>query len=1157
MTTDNPAKSVPPTRQKRGRLLLLALLVLASLWFLHPVIFAWTLRQGIVWGAGQIGLQVEVARVSASLTRPVVLEKIRLRAQKGPSATRAEIGHVEISLHGLWSIFFGPGRVFREIAVRDGRGAIDARTAVLPPLPPDISAEEQRAQARTLFCFLPQNISFENCDLEVLGDDQYYALENFSANFSEDFLGKFEVRNARVDLTGARTDLGGLAAVTAWKNGTAYLADLVLRSDVKIDSFSADLARPGGIALDLAAEIFGGSLRGGVAYGTAKGLLTVDSTVWISGVNLAPLPGLLGWKAKLDGVVREARLTFRGSPERMVEAEASLRVVADNVRWNERGWESLEAGANLIHRRLAVNDFDLRQKENRLSGNGEVLLAEGWESLSRAPFLLNLSGSIQDLGTLAGLVGPPFDEMTGRMSLNGSVNGSNGKMDGFLSIEASEIGYRERPVESAKIDVLFAGEEVQIARCEIWSGGDYLRAKGALGIHKPFRYSGEVEARAEDAAAYAALFRTPGAESVYAGALQARWQGDGTFSAHSGAFTLSLEDFISEFTPSGLTGRFTATYSPENLYFSNLELQHNDLIFSTRATAARSGLTLKDAVLRSGRRELADGEMFLPFDIFTLAGGLPWQKALNVDRPLYLNVASRGTLELGEVLALTGQDAPLSGSLRLKITAAGPVLQPALNGEIKGESLRVKAEADLPPSALDLALSTADSRATLAGKLETRGFAPLTLQAGMPFGFKRDDDGTLRWLNPDGQLDGAISLPRTELAVFRPFLPASARLGGVLSGGLTLGGTLAQPRLNGQLALAGGWLQTDPRAPRITNIETLLTFDAEKMTVARCQGDVAAGPAQISGSVNFADPANLRFDLALRGEKVLLARDESLRVRANVDLQARGDGNSGSVTGSVRLVDARIYRRLEITPLLVPSPLEEEIFVPPDFSGRTPPPFSAWKLDVAVTNETPFLIRGNIASGEIIPNLKLGGTLGYPVPEGQIELKDARAYLPFTTMFIKQGWITFDRITPWVPQLEVRGTAEVLDYDVHLYAYGPLSERQMILRSDPPLSQESLILLLTTGFAPGMYSGAGFGEAAIGQGSLLLLRAFARQFESGGVDLDSFINRLQITAQPPRDQFELASLRGRFRLWQGISLMAERDGYGFYNAGVTYSLRFR
>ena len=85
-------------------------------------------------------------------------------------------------------------------------------------------------------------------------------------------------------------------------------------------------------------------------------------------------------------------------------------------------------------------------------------------------------------------------------------------------------------------------------------------------------------------------------------------------------------------------------------------------------------------------------------------------------------------------------------------------------------------------------------------------------------------------------------------------------------------------------------------------------------------------------------------------------------------------------------------------------------------------------------------------------------------------LKDARAFLPFTTLTISDGYLEFVEESPWIPRLDIHGTARALDYDVQLYAFGPLDEARLILRSDPSLPQESLIQLLTTGMVPGVYA---------------------------------------------------------------------------------------
>lgn len=1156
---ETASTEVPLRRRKRVRLIVL-LALLAAVWFAHPYVLDWGIRKVLPLALAPAGLEIEIGKIQANFARPFHFENVVLKVVRPKaSRTRIEVGTLDASLNWPWQIVFGEGRFFRKAVAQDWSVYADTRKVAMPtdPMPQFTPDQEQNIAAMVLRA-LPQDIDLQDGSVKVMGDDQSFEFDRVSATFSENALGTLVSRNSVIRLGKGVHRFAELKGVTAWKNGTAYAADVTLRPDIRIDSYHIDLARPGGLSMEFVADLFGGSLRGGLTLGAEKGLPKIDGALWVSNIGLASFPALAGEKTDIGGTVREARFTFRGNPDRPLEAEAALWAVADGVQWNKRGWESLELGANLIHQRLTVSNFNLRQKMNRLGGNGEVSLAGGWESLSDAPFLANMTGDIQDLGALAGLIGAPFDEMTGRMSLNGSVSGSAGKLDGFLSVEGSQIGYRAHPIESAKIDIRFAGEEAQIERCEIWSGDDYLRAQGSMGLKKPFHYGGELQARALDLAQYAMLFRAPGAESVYSGSLQLRWQGDGTLSANSGAFTLSVDDFVSEFTPSGLTGRFSATYSPENLYFSNLELAHDGMLFSTRATAAKDGLTLKNAVLRSGKKEVAGGEVFLPINIFALGNGTSWAKALNTEKPFFASIATRGALDLEDLSALAGQELPVAGKIQGNLTASGSVLEPQLAGKVDVREITLKSgENAVPPGNLSLDLSSKDGRAWVQGKLETKGFDPVTLQANTPFGFTKENEGDLKWRNPDGVVEGRLDLPRTDLRVFQPMFPQIRGIGGALSGNITLGGKFQAPSLTGTLGLKDAWFQANQRAPRISNVNVGVNFDAQQAVISQGTAEIAGGPATFSGSVNFATPSNLKYDLTARGEKVLLGRDPSLRLRANVDLKASGDNGGGNVSGSVRLVDGRLYKRIEITPLLAPSPTDDDIYIPPNFAGIVPSPFNNWKVDLSVTNETPFLIQGNIASGEIIPNLKFSGTLGNPIPEGQVDLKQARAYLPFTTMFINEGVVKFDASAPWMPQLDIRGAAEVLDYDVQIYAYGPLNERRIILRSDPPLSQEQLVLLLTTGFAPGVFSGAGFGEAAIGQGSLLLMRAFARQFETQGVDLDSFINRLQVTAQPPRDQTEQATLRARFRIWQGLSLMSSRDGYGFYNAGATYTLRFR
>jgi autotransporter translocation and assembly factor TamB len=1130
------------------------------LWLFHPALISWGLRFAFVRAASEAGLQLEIGRIQANIARPIILEGVRVRATNaGVSQTAADAERIEMSLNWPWNAFFGDGRLFHSLVVEDVRGVVDLRPdrlAQRKPVP-DLSETEQRGRAKRALQWLPEYFEMHRGNLEFLGLGQSYYFEGISTDFSEERLGEFRASGAELRVGSFNESLGSLEGITAWKEGTAYLASLDLLEGVKVESFVAQLARPGGVALGLEASLFGGSVRADVSFGSEGGLGSVDSAVWGSHLDAAPLAALFGFRGKAEGIIREARLTFRGIPGRALDGQASLRLAAEGFRWNKRGWESLEVGASMIHRRLAVSDFELKQKENALTGSGEFSLDEGWLGIATAPFLLNASASIKDLGALAGLFGPPFDEMSGRMSVSGSVNGQAGKLDGFMSLEASGMGFRKRPIDSGHFEVTFANSEAQVTRCEFWSGEDFLRAKGTVEISAPHNYSGEIQARTQDIARYRDFFPGAGLPNIRAGAAQVRWQGDGTASAHSGAFHVSLDNLISEYTPIGLTARFAGTYSPENVYLSGLELEKGALRFSTRATLARSGIKLSDALLRSGGQELAEAEIYLPVDPFDVASGKPPKDALHLDKKLYARIVSSDPLNIRDVLRLTGNDLAVDGTMKIDLSAEGLPSTLSFYGKIEGRGLTRRFEnGSSPPAQFDATMQGAEGIASFTGELASPDLAPVTLNAEIPFGFVKAVDGRLHWMNPEGRFSASLQIPKVDVGILRPLFPNVRGLEGFLSGSLAVAGTVGKPLVEGNLMISEGRLEISSNAPLISNVTGAVTFSAEQATVETFTGEMGEGSFEVRGGASLQNLLNPYYELFLYGSRIQLTRAAGLKLTANMDLYASGDDSGGSIKGTVRFVESRFARRLEITPILAAQPAEEKPFVAPRFERMVPAPFSAWEIDVSITNDSPFLFSGNAASGEIIPELRLTGTLGNPIPVGQIKLKNARVFLPFTTMTIPDGHLEFVEGSPWMPQLNVRGTAQALDYEVQAYALGPLEKRQLILRSDPPLPQDSLIQLLTTGMAPGVYAGTGPGDTP-GSESLTPLRAFGRKFEPQGFRTDSAMSSLQISPALPAYPGGRATLRGRFELWRGLSLMNESDGPGLSNGRATFSLRLR
>ncbi len=1163
MTVAPDSPENPPLRARRRRARLwpwgLLLVALVALWFGHERALIWGARKALVEFPPKLGLRLEVGSMQLHLFKPIEFRDVHFRVlEPKASRTDAEARLVRLDVNSLWAILFGDGRVFAGATLEGLAGTFDFRhEAVIAQPVLTLSREQQEQAAAITLRFLPKALRLKSSGARFLADGQSYAAERLDGVFNESASGQLTVGDVRIDAGSIHQEIVNARATTAWKDGALYLSDLRLREEIVVRDFVANFVNLGGFSLDWDLGAYGGTLRGNIVFGSQNDALELAASVAIVNLPLKPIPDLIALPAHADGIIRDARLTFRGNPDHPLDDEISLRLSADNFRWNERGWQSLVAGVTYIGRRLYVSTFELTQADNRITAGGELTIPGRLADLPRAHYVGTIAADVRDLTALASLAGPPFDQLGGQLYVHGSVQGDNGQLRGYLNGEASNIRYQALPPASAQVSIVAKDDELQVRYANLWADADRIEAKGSLGIRAPHNYSGEITGRIEDLGRYTPFAGDAVANNVFTGAATLDWQGDGTFRTHSGSFHVKLDDVITSATPTGLTGEFAATYSPENIYFKTVRLTHEKLELNSQLTVSASGVNVTGLALRRGSLGLLSGEGFVPLNLFALGAGKTLAQALSTEKPVYANFTS-GELSVADLVQMAGQKANARGRLRLNLGASGPLPELKLSGQLTGRDLSATIDDfTIPTTTVDIALDTGAGRLAVKGSVRTPGFQPLSIDAHMPFAYEKTPDGLVRLFANDAPVDAKLTFPGTSLEMFRPFVPAARRLQGTLAGNVNVTGAINAPKLDGEATLSGGDIELSTDVPRINALSARVVMTPSRVTLESLRGEIGAGPFEATGWVDLTNAASPEIQLRLKGSKVLLARDPGLRLRADLDLVAQGRGDSGSVAGSVRLVDGRIFRKLEVTPFLVQNPVSGPAFVVPDFHGLVPDPWGRWKLDVTITNGMPFLLVGNLATGEIAPDLAARGTLREPFLDGSVSLKNLQAYLPATTLLIPDGKIYFTRQNPFMPIMDVRARADVSGYNVQMYAYGPLTEQNLALRSDPPLSQENLIFLLTTGLTPAGMSGAGLGEAAAGQGGIILLRSIARQLEPLGVDLNDFVNRLSVRVVPPKDPSQTSSLTSELRLSDRFSLTTGRDGYGFYNAGVQYTIRLR
>ena len=1015
------------------------------LWLVHPPLLQWAIRSALSAACRNNGFQLDQAMVSARIGKAVQITNIAI---SGRTRSRITISTITGSFAPPGEWFSTSGHIIDRLAISGFDAFVATADLQGPKVPDGLTPPDLR--------WTPVDIDLSDISIEVAGRERNILVNRASGKFHERSTGRLTADEIRITSGDWVWSNSGIDAVTAWKNGALWLGERTVRPDVVIQELAVNFAHPGGPTASLLARVFGGTLRGDLTL--RKG---VDAAFWASNIPIEPLPGLTGLDEKMSGRLVEGRLTFRGDPAQPADAEASLRLFADAFRWNDRGWESLEAGASLIHQRLVITDFDLRQKENTVNINGEISVAEGWSQIAKSPFLINISANFKDLGTLGDLIGDPLDELSGRMSATGSVAGRDGKLDGFLSVESSGIGFRTLTVNSMKIETVFRRNEIEIAKLEVSSKKDFLTASGAVAIASPHAYAGEFSAKIDDLARILGPFRPPGANTVYGGALNAKWQGDGTWKSHSGAFQLELSKFVSDATPAGLTGRFGGTYSPQNIYFSELGFDNGPIHLDSRATIAASGLTLSDLEIRSGSSRLIEGSAFFPVNVFEVLSGTDWREATDTGREAYVRATTLRDVQLADLLRLTGQRNTMQGTLRLAVEALGPPSRLMANGSLSLDALRLVDMPSFPQSDIRARLTSGAGEANFDGVIAARSLAPITFDGRIPLGLTEISDHSHRWINPSAPIEINVNFPRANLALLQPFTPGSPLMTGAITGNLSIRGTLDQPITAGSVVLQNGSIAAPGPLPPVTNIDAVVHFENDSARIQRFRGTAANGSLELSGGIRFPGP-NIDINASARGLR--LNEGRGIRAVADFDLDFRSNPRAGSVTGEIRLFDGVVAQRLEILPSFDDSPGSDPLSSM-NWSRWKPRwrDGGQWLLNVGLRTAAPMVWRDPLANARLGVDLRLKGTLDQPVPTGRLTLTDVRAFSPGAIFTIPEGHVDFLPGDAGVPHLSIRGTARTQGLVVHANAIGPAHAGTFILRSEPPQSQRSLAMLVSRG----------------------------------------------------------------------------------------------
>jgi autotransporter translocation and assembly factor TamB len=571
------------------------------------------------------------------------------------------------------------------------------------------------------------------------------------------------------------------------------------------------------------------------------------------------------------------------------------------------------------------------------------------------------------------------------------------------------------------------------------------------------------EFRSEAIAGWLAPFGIdPGGRHLISGTLHG--EGNVSENTHRGRLAMENYQLAREDSPA-VSANASIQYDwPSSVVAEALEIRCEEQMVKAAASFGGGWFEIRELQWSDGGRDMFRGTARLPVPEDPGA----WRETLAEDtRPLAADINS-------EVLPLSllnpwlpafEFDAESTGKLEMRIS--GRYAEPEIDVSLELRDVRRAADSKVPPADLDIKLAARDGNVKADGSLTNPDYPAVVLTAAMPF-------RPAQWAeNPDvldeEPIEARAELPRLDLAKLAALVPGVEKLGGNASGRIAVAGTIGEPSIDGRLDLSDvNFEAASDKIPPVGAAGASIAFTPKRIELSGLRATIAGGTLRGGGSLTLADGKPDVFDFQLVGKSLPLLRNDSMIVRADANLRLSGEHPSPALTGSVAVVNSLFYRDIELLPIGVPftTPSAAKppgIDPPANPAAGLPAPLRDWPLDVRVTTGNPFLIRGNLAKGEITADLRLRGTMGNPQPDGQVRISDLSAELPFSSLEVKRGALRFTPETGFDPILDIRASSNPRPYTVNGYVYGRASDPQLLLTSSPPLPENEIMTLLATG----------------------------------------------------------------------------------------------
>jgi translocation and assembly module TamB len=318
------------------------------------------------------------------------------------------------------------------------------------------------------------------------------------------------------------------------------------------------------------------------------------------------------------------------------------------------------------------------------------------------------------------------------------------------------------------------------------------------------------------------------------------------------------------------------------------------------------------------------------------------------------------------------------------------------------------------------------------------------------------------------QADGAI-----DLALLATLTSRVRQAEGHVDLQVNLTGPFSDPAIFGEAHVRDTSFLFASLPEPVENLQGDVTFSAQRILLEDFSADVAGGSVRVRGAATLSGTSIKRYQLDVQADDLAYQPEEGLELALGSDLQlAWTEGQRlPRLEGTVRL-DRLLYARpIDVSPTLGELYQARRAEV-----ERYEPSADLIELDLRVIDNGPLRVDTNLAQADIevedserpfriVGTDQRFGVLGtLTIPRGMVNFRN-------TEFDIRHGRIDFDNEYRIDPSFDIRATTNIRrtgqltgpNWRITLHAHGNRDAFQLDASSDPDLSQEDLMMLLTVG----------------------------------------------------------------------------------------------